>query len=151
MRETYIRRFRIFYAARLIITSEAVEYPVRRYEDKKLIISLKRTIFPDDTIVINLKGLDDMRVFEVCLCPLPFKQRDMDQIYLRGHWEDYLTDYLLKKATKKIQNHHKGTAIEDFSKFLYKYGPVDDTDLPTIRTGEVDDARLFDDNNLPRA
>ncbi len=150
MNKEYMERYRIFYMSQIIILGETVTYPVRHYEDGKVEISLGKTIFPDDTIIICLKELD-MRVFEIALCPLPFKQEDQDQIYLNGHWEQYLENTLFKKALEKIKENHKGSAIEGFSKFLYKYGPSDDTDLPTIRTGTVDDARFFEDNNLPRA
>lgn len=148
MTENYMRRFRIFYAARLVIAGESVEHPVRQFEDNKISIALKRTIFQDDTIIIRLKEMDDMRVFEIALCPLSFNQRDMNQIYLRGSWENYLTDVLLKRATEKIWFRHHGEIIEDFTKWLYKNGPADDHQ--SIRTGEVDDKKIFEDNNQPR-
>ena len=149
MTESYMRRFRLFYAARLIIAGESVEYPVRRFEDEKLSIALKRTIFQDDTIIIRLKELDDIRVFEIALCPLPFDPQDMNQIYLRGNWENYLTDVLLKRATDKIRARHRGEIIEDFTKWLYKNGPTDEG-CQSIRTGEIDDKKIFENNNQPR-
>ena len=139
--------FYLFYVARLVILAETETYKVRHYEDNKISIALKRSIFPDDTIVINLKGLngspEDTRVFEVALCPLPFSQRDMNQIYLKGCWEDYLVENLFETAIEKLKYRHRG--IDDFMKFLCKYGPTDDEVSP-VCIGEIDDAELF--NNL---
>lgn len=137
-------RFFIFYVARLILLSKTESYAVRQYEDDKIKIALKRTILPDDSLIILLKELDEMRVFEMVICPLLFNQEDTDQIFLRGNWEKYLTDNLYKAAKEKLASRH--VKIDDFSKFVYKYGPADERTLPSIRTGIVADEKFFNNN-----
>ena len=142
-------RFYIFYASWIVISAETETYKVRHYEDDKMSISLKRSIIPDDTVVIYIKGADskEIRVYEVALCPPPFSQRDTDQVYLKGHWEEYLTKSLLKKAEQKLKSRHKN--VDDFFEFIYDYGPEDDSDTFPVRVDQINDEELF--NNLAQA
>ena len=132
----------IFYAAKMVILGETTITTTRRYEDDKIEIALKKTIFPDDTIIINLKDSNNTRVFEVALCPLPFQE--LDQVHLAGEWEIYLTQDLLTMAIAKLKSRHY--EIEDFAKFLYKNGPGEDNDVLPVRTGEINDYSLFKTN-----
>lgn len=136
--------FFIFYAANVVILGEATEMPTRHYEDDKIEISRKKTIYQDDTILIKLKDPGNTRVFEVALCQLQFKQQGLDQVHLTGEWELYLTQNLLEKAIEKLRSHHQ--EVEDFEKFCYKNGPGEDNDVLPVRTGEINDYSLFKTN-----
>ena len=140
----YIRCFRIFYASRLILQGAALYLPVRRYEDENLCISLKRTLLSDDTIVIYLKKMDNMRVYEMPLYQII--NNEGDPVYFRGHWEKYLLEKLLPTAQQQLRAARKKP--ETFVEFLYKFGPTEER--TKTRTAEIDDAHLFS-NNLAQA
>lgn len=132
---------KIFYAARLILLGESDNVTARRYEDDKIEIALKRTLFPDDTVVIWLKGLGGIRVYEIVLYPTIFDNKDDDQIFLRGHWEDYVLGTLLPAAKVKTQKRFRHKA-EDFETWLENAGAA----KCKIRSGTVTDDGIFCNN-----
>lgn len=140
-----MERFYLFYASWLILQGAALYMPVRRYEDENLCISLKRTLFADDTIVIYLKKMDDMRVYEMPLYQII--SNSGDPVYFRGHWEKYLLEKLLPTAQQQLKAAKKKP--ETFVEFLHKFGPTEER--TQTRTGEVDDAHIFESNNLAQA
>ena len=78
----------------------------------------------------------------MALCPSPFSQQDSSQIYLTGHWENYLIDTLLPKEKEQIKKRFGQSAknkIDDFAKFVNNLGQIDNN----IKTGEIDDESLF--------
>ena len=140
-----MERFYLFYASWLILQGAALYLPVRRYEDENLCISLKRTLFADDTIVIYLKKMDNIRVYEMPLYQIINEAGD--PVYFRGHWEKYLLETLLPIAQKQLKAAKKQP--KTFVEFLREFGPSEER--AKTRTGEVDDAHLFESNNIAQA